>query len=137
MRYLITATDADGRSYIASSTERSGPVTEMATHEIYRGPSIPARPAAQALAQDLDAGPPTGETTWKVIEFPPGWGYPAHSSWSVDFSAVIEGSVDFGTDAETVTLGPGDAVLVDGVSHTWHTDGGCRMLVAMLGSERG
>lgn len=136
MRFLITATDDDGRSYVASITERTGPVSEMATYDIYRGPSVPRRPPAQALARDFDAGPPVGQTTWKVIEFPPGWGYPAHHSWSVDFSAVIEGTVEFGTDAGTVDLGPGDAVLVNGVSHTWRTNDGCRLLVAMLGAER-
>jgi hypothetical protein len=139
VRYLITATDEQGRSYLASDVDLSAPLGELARmerHELYRGPAVPPRQPVQSVGKDLDAGPPVGEATWKVIECPPGWGYEAHFSWSVDFSAVAEGSVEFGTDTETVVLNAGDAVLVNGASHTWRTEHGCRLLVAMLGAER-
>ena len=136
MRYLVTAVDVHGRSYIAHDVERSGPVGEMATFEIYRGPSVPGPALDQPSAQLMPVAPPTGETTWKVVEFPPGWNYHLHRSDSVDFSAVVDGNVLFSVDTGSRLLGPGDCVLVAGTSHAWHSEGGCRLLVAMLGGAR-
>ena len=136
MKYLVTATDTEGRSYIADEVERTGEVTEMKTFEIYRGPSIPAPPPMQALGTLMPVAPEPGQTTWKVVEFPPAWGYETHCSLSYDFSTVIEGYVDFSVDSGSRTLGPGDCVLVAGTSHKWHTQEGCRLLVVMLGARR-
>ena len=68
MRYLITATDDEGRSYLASDVDLSAPLsglTQMQRHELYRGPAVPPRQPAQSVGKDLDAGPPVGEATWK------------------------------------------------------------------------
>jgi quercetin dioxygenase-like cupin family protein len=136
MRYFITGTDDRGQSLIASVTERTGPVAAQAAHEIYRGPATPPAQPAQSGGRQLDVAQPPGETTWRVVEFPPGLSVASHHTASIDFITLIEGAVELGTDAETVSLAPGDSVLVNGVNHSWHTEPGCRLLVAMLTTAR-
>jgi quercetin dioxygenase-like cupin family protein len=104
--------------------------------EFYRGPATPPAQPAQAAGAALDAAPEPGQLSWKLVEFPPGRSADSHHTASVDFATLIEGTVEFGTDAETVVLEPGDCVLINGVSHSWHTEPGCRLLVTMLGTRR-
>jgi uncharacterized cupin superfamily protein len=44
-----------------------------------------------------------------------------HHSDSVDFSIVLEGTVDLILDDGTHRLGPGDGVVMNGVDHAWAT----------------
>ncbi len=101
MRYLVTATDEQGRSYFAEEVERKGPISAVAAHEIYRGPSRPTRSPLRATGELLDVGPPPGETTWKLVEFPPGQEYPA----LLEHHRLLDG----GRGQRPVQRGPGRA----------------------------
>jgi mannose-6-phosphate isomerase-like protein (cupin superfamily) len=58
-----------------------------------------------------------------------------HHTDSVDFDAIIAGSMDLELDDGIHHLGPGDCVVMNGVDHGWSAGPeGCTALIVSIGS---
>lgn len=135
MKHVVTGIAEDGSSFLESVTVHDGPVEESTSAEVYEhsaAPDLP-RPATGIL---LDFAPQPGVVSWRIIEFWAGRDIPFHHTDSVDITVVVDGTVDFAVDAETIALAAGDVVVVNGAGHSWKTEAGCRLLVGMIGANR-
>jgi quercetin dioxygenase-like cupin family protein len=57
-----------------------------------------------------------------------------HDTPTIDYGFVIRGDVELGLDAGDVVLHAGDAVLVDGVKHSWRAGpDGCVIATVLVG----
>ena len=136
MRVLITGVGDDGRSCVIEERTpsgrpyESGGITVAAAAATESSPP-PPRPPGRGDLQHV-AGIP-GTARWSFIDFPPRVSTPFHHTDSVDFDVVLAGSVDIILDDGPHRLGPGDAVVINGVDHGWEThDEGCRMIVVII-----
>ncbi|WP_207837197.1 hypothetical protein [Williamsia soli] len=134
MKHVVTGIADDGSSFLESVTVHDGPIVESGSVGVYEHSSVPdlTRPASGIL---LDLAPEPGTVTWRLIEFWPGRDIPFHHTDSVDISVVVDGTVDFAVDSETIGLDVGDVVVVNGAGHSWKTEVGCRLLVGMVGGR--
>jgi quercetin dioxygenase-like cupin family protein len=139
MRIVITGIDDQGRSCVVEETEvhsLSGPSDEfkvtVAGQTVSSPP--PPRPPGRGEHRRVTRGP--GLAVWAFVDFPPMSTTEMHHSDSVDFSIVLEGTVDLILDDGTHRLGPGDGVMMNGVDHAWAThEEGCRTSVVVIGTS--
>jgi quercetin dioxygenase-like cupin family protein len=157
MRRVVTGVGPDGRSTVlgdgpppsAFHASETSPLTKVDCQ------SIGAIPANQAVvhdvwalstdvrrgSQDASAGAaemvfdaPPGATKWIVTEMGPQLFTPMHDTPTIDYGFVINGSVELGLEAGCVVLHGGDAVLVDGVKHSWRAGpDGCVIATVLVG----
>lgn len=78
---------------------------------------------------------PAGVIRWGVARIPAGVTGPFHSTPTVDFDTVLEGELDMILDETTVTLCAGDSVVMDGVSHAWHTTEGATIMFVSISDK--
>lgn len=130
---MTTGTRDDGRSYVVSVVERSGPPRTQELHEVFDGRLIIAEHDERS-GELLELAPPAGCALWRVFDFSPGVLFDKHHTQSIDFDVVVDGRITLGTDEEDLDLTAGDCVLIQGDSHSWRAGpDGCRMLIAILG----
>ena len=83
---------------------------------------------------------PAGETRWIITQMGPGLAAPMHSTPTIDYGMVVQGDVELGLEDGSVHLHAGDAVVVNGVEHSWLAGpDGCVIATVMVGlrdSER-
>lgn len=101
---------------------------------------------------------PTG-TIFRICEFPPQSAVPAeewaaafeamgqplaegadpamHSTDTVDYTVVLEGSIWAKLEEGEVELGPGDAIVQRGTTHAWEnrSDMPCRFIAVLVGAQ--
>jgi quercetin dioxygenase-like cupin family protein len=157
MRRVVTGVGPDGRSMVltdgpppsAFHASETSPLTKVDRRSI--GP-IPAKEAVVhelwALSTDPHLGSedptvgateivfdaPPGATKWIVTEMGPELFTPMHDTPTIDYGFVIRGEVELGLDAGDVVLHAGDAVLVDGVKHSWRAGpDGCLIATVLVG----
>lgn len=134
----VTGVDEDGRSCVIEqitpqpqSFESAGVTVAFAAGTSSCPP--PPRPPGRGSLVGVAAIP--GTARWSFIEFPPGVTTACHHTDSVDFDVVLEGSVHLVLDDGRHRLDKGDAVVLNGVDHSWETDSeGCRMSVVVIAS---
>jgi quercetin dioxygenase-like cupin family protein len=137
VRILVTGVDDQGRSCVVeertgSDAPFTGGITVTVAAETESSPP-PPRPPGHGELVPIVRGP--GIARWSFVEFPPGVTAPLHHTDSIDFDVILEGHVDLVLDNGPRTLGPGDAVVMNGVDHGWAThDEGCRMSVVVIGT---
>jgi quercetin dioxygenase-like cupin family protein len=92
---------------------------------------------------DLDAfsaDVAAGETKWIITQMGPGLSAPMHSTPTIDYGLVVAGDVELGLEHGSVHLQAGDAVVVNGVEHSWLAGPeGCLIATVLVGlrdSER-
>ena len=137
MRILVTGDDENGRSCIVE--ERTGTdapfeggIAVTVAAETASSPP-PPRPPGWAELVPIIRGP--GIARWSFVDFPPHATTPIHHTDSVDFDVILEGSVELVLDDGPHRLGPGDAVVMNGVDHGWTTRvESCRMSVVVIGT---
>ena len=134
MRRIITGIDASGRSYATEDAELVlAPAGDQgiasATAAVTTSSPPPARVPDGSEPHELGIAP--GEVRWAIARFPAGLFLPAHTTDSVDYDTVLEGSLEIGLDDGQHVLEAGDIVIVNGVSHTW-TAGPDGCLVSFL-----
>jgi len=78
--------------------------------------------------------PAPGHTKWIVTEMGPDLEVPMHDTPTIDYGLVVSGEVLMGLDVGEVRLGAGDAVMVDGVRHSWRAGPqGCMIATVLVG----
>ena len=136
MRLLITGVSDDGRSCVVEDRtpsevpfEEGGIIVVQAAKTTSSPP--PPRPPGQGHLVKVGATP--GTAGWNFIKFPPRTTTGLHHTDSIDFDVVLEGSVDLILGDGPHRLGPGDAVVLNGVDHGWQTEeSACRMSVVVI-----
>lgn len=78
-----------------------------------------------------------GETRFRLCEFPAGMNAPMHTTPTIDYITVLDGSIDLELeDGTEVHLERGDTCVQRGTAHAWHNRGSepFRMAVVMVGA---
>lgn len=156
VRRVVTGTGADGRSRVVSDgppptafhatsmtssvktawTAPAVPAGEAVVHQLWSAGSEPARgvPDPTPALDRPDFETPAGETSWIVTEMGPGLFTPMHHTATIDYGLVVRGEVELGLDDGAVLLRAGDAVVVDGVEHSWRAGpDGCTIATVQVG----
>lgn len=165
MRKIVTGVDADGRSTVffdgapaiayrgGSGSTQPQLVTNGAheavaagtavVHELWSLDGDPAvttdDPTLSLTEASWDV--PPGETKWIITEMGPGLSTPMHKTPTIDYGLVVTGELQMGfEDGTVVQLRSGDAVVVNGVMHSWLAGPtGCTIATVLVGlrqSER-
>ena len=104
-----------------------------------RAPSVTTDDPTIAL-ESFGVDVPAGETRWIITQMGPGLAAPMHSTPTIDYGLVVQGDVELGLEGGSVHLAAGDAVVVNGVEHSWLAGpDGCLIATVMVGlrdSER-
>ena len=158
MRRVITGLGADGRSTVLSDdrplvsfhaasptgfakigsswTGQRVAAGEAIVHELWTLDDRPARLANDpTVTIDQPAyDPPPGTTKWIMTEMGPGLRAAMHETPTVDYAVIIAGEVELGLEEGGVRLQAGDAVLVNGVRHSWRAGAeGCVIATVLVG----
>ncbi|HEY3673608.1 MAG TPA: hypothetical protein VGN51_21910 [Acidimicrobiia bacterium] len=160
MRRVVTGVGEDGRSMVcadghapvAFAPQPDGAGTfglrrvEGGTVEPGRGssvvnelwaltgdPSVTTVDSTLAL-ESFGVDVPAGETRWIVTQMGPGLRARMHSTPTIDYGIVVTGDVEMGLETGSVHLHAGDAVVVNGVEHSWLAGpDGCVIATVMVG----
>ena len=165
MRKVVTGVGPDGRSTVffdgtppvgyrggsgSSQPQLIGDGSHEATepgtavvHELWalgREPSVTTDDPTLSL-REASWDVPAGETKWIITQMGPDLFTPLHSTPTIDYGLLVSGELEMGLeDGTTVHLTSGDAVVVNGVMHSWHSGpNGCviaTVLVGLRASER-
>ena len=160
MRRVVTGVDADGRSRVFS--DGHAPVAfapgsdgaggfglrrvEGGTVDPGRGssvvnelwsltgePSVSTDDPTVGL-ESFGVDVPAGATRWIITQMGPGLAAPMHSTSTIDYGVVVAGDVELGLEDGSVHLRAGDAVVVNGVEHSWLAGpDGCLIATVMVG----
>jgi mannose-6-phosphate isomerase-like protein (cupin superfamily) len=134
MRRLVTGVDESGRSCVAEDAEvefgESGfdglrMITAcLAEAELDRPPA--------AAGEPLGGGNP-GSARWTFLDWDPGVSFAMHHTSTFDFHLVLTGGGDLLLEDGPHPIGPGDVVVMNGVTHGWKTGpDGCQMSVVTI-----
>lgn len=104
---------------------------------LYAAPSLPAiATGGGRVGGFLDLVVPPGALRWTLVEYAPGAEFPMHHTNTVDFDAVVSGSVDLILDDGAHPLAAGDSAVVTGVDHAWRAGpDGCRLSIMTIGAS--
>ena len=71
------------------------------------------------------------------MQYAPGVTPRHHRTDSIDYAAVLSGSIELELDTETVKLNPGDILVQRGTIHNWINNGTepCVMFYALIGAN--
>jgi len=88
--------------------------------------------ATQEVSTALDDG-----SLIRIVKYSPGVTPRRHRTSSVDYVAVLKGSIKVELDEQTVELHEGDVLIQRGTVHNWINDGteDCIMFYAMTGAK--
>lgn len=172
VRRVVTATDSDGRSVIASdapTTETAYKHTSGFAHSLVWTTQAPPTIAADAPVEPLVSYiPGPGETIAMTVTFPPDSVFmdssfdPAaavgenlqnlpglaeqfepdapgmHTTPTVDYVVVLDGSLVLEVDGSTTELNAGDVVIQNGTRHAWRvpSDRPATIFVVLMGHAR-
>lgn len=98
-RLVITGVDAAGRSCAVHdglvAPQGDGSPQGLRYSVLYAAPSLPAiATGGGRVGGFLDLVVPPGALRWTLVEYAPGAEFPMHHTNTVDFDAVVSGSVD-------------------------------------------
>ena len=135
LRRIVTATDAEGRSFVESD---GSPSDVAAFAQLW--PS-----AASGPPGTLE--PAAGSSNWRVFELPPDEVVAAylksqnvpeveasgfHRTHTLDYVMILEGAVTLELDRGAVELGPGDCVVQRATRHAWRNRSGKPVKLAVV-----
>jgi mannose-6-phosphate isomerase-like protein (cupin superfamily) len=131
----VTGVDDQGRSCVVEEKDVGGfseaisLLTIFATDEAVPGP----RPVGHG--DDLDLGVAPGLTRWYLVHWPPNSTAHVHHTDTVDYDAILQGSITLILGDGEHPLHQGDCVVITGVDHDWRAGpDGCIESVVLLGS---
>lgn len=133
MRVRIAGIDADDRAAIISDRDYGAEADELTTL-FETGPGF-AIPSADRLVELVDLNVDPGGARWMLVTWPPGFRYDMHRTETIDFHLLLEGATDLELEDGVHRLNPGDATVIVGVNHAWHSEGGCRILLLLVGAQ--
>jgi len=149
VRRLVTAVNADGRSYFAEDS-RAPRLTVIAGHpsfvatDVWRTTQTPvqnAGPADDGLGEPVGIEAPAEGSLFRIVEFPPDsqFGDGAdlkalmhHRTASLDYVIVLSGEIWAVLDADERLMSPGDVVIQRGTAHSWSNRSAAPALVAFI-----
>jgi mannose-6-phosphate isomerase-like protein (cupin superfamily) len=147
IRRIVTGSDAQGRSYVASD---GAPPGAAGYGELWlAGGGDPLAPAPSAGGPPVRLEPPPGGSAWRVFDLPPDEVVAAylasqnvpeveasgfHRTDTLDYVMVLDGEVTLELDRGEVALGPGDCVVQRATRHAWRNRSGrpVRLAVVMI-----
>jgi quercetin dioxygenase-like cupin family protein len=158
LRRVITGIDASGRSTVLADgpppvafhagdagapartpapwTAASVPTRQAVVHQLWAIGPNPAKGEADPTPAmtEPDFETPAGATSWIVTEMGPLLEVAMHHTATIDYGFVVRGEVELGLDTGPVTLTAGDAMLIDGVRHSWRAGpDGCVIATVQVG----
>lgn len=131
-RRVVTGLDAQGRSAIIID----GPSDQVAW-------ATAETPVSNSGSTDRGGAfsfdMPAGGSKLLMIDFPPSHGeliapYYMHATNTIDYLAVVKGTITLVTETGETTCGPGDMIVDRGILHGWRNDGSepCLMACVMI-----
>jgi mannose-6-phosphate isomerase-like protein (cupin superfamily) len=142
MRTLITGVDEHGRSCLVHDADiPTAPVAGMAgilNAVLYRTTESPppSRPPGQGAHVDVQI--PPGLVRVMVVDHHhdgPATAAAMHSTDTLEFLFVVEGSADFVLDDGAHPVSAGDCIVMTGVDHAWRAGReGSRSFVVSIGT---
>lgn len=139
LKRFITGLGPDGKAVFLKDVDNTLPIGPLQQLPL-EGTSVPAKvalgyatdvfPVKLNDKQDVKtyeqylSKPPgisvKNGTVFRILEFPPGSHSPMHSTQSLDYGVVLEGSITAGLDSgETQILHRGDSVIQRATEHDW------------------
>lgn len=147
-RRVVTGHTKDGKSTVlfdstlellggqseSGSEDRKGSTSRVfwTTAELPANNDGTADMATQEVSTALEAG-----SLIRIVKYEPGVSPRNHRTSSVDYVAVLSGSIEVQLDTETVKLNEGDVLIQRGTIHNWINNGTqpCVMFYAMTGAK--
>jgi hypothetical protein len=157
MRRVVTGVGDDGRSVVVADgapptafhadetspltrvdSPSTGPVPahEAVVHELWSIGTDPGKGTKDPTIglEEIVFDAPVGGTKWIVTEMGPHLFTSMHHTPTIDYGFVVRGELELGLEAGSVVLRAGDAVLVDGVKHSWLAGpDGCVIATVLVG----
>ena len=161
MRRVVTGTRPDGRSTIVydghapvaftldpeadnpfglsrmdGAEASSGQTDGSFVHELW---ALTADPTVAIVDPTLELQSfivdiPAGATKWIITRIGPGGDAPMHATPTIDYGLVVSGDIELGLEDGSVHLFAGDAVVVNGVRHSWLAGpDGCVIATVLVG----
>jgi quercetin dioxygenase-like cupin family protein len=115
---LAAAASADGSAATAG---------ELVVADLWRA----AAGGAAAPGEGFDVEVPAGGSAWRLVEYGAGSDSPLHQTATLDHDLVLAGEIELELESGAVTLRAGDAVVIPGLVHAWHT-GAVACTIAVL-----
>lgn len=124
-RRVVTGLDGEGRSCILKD--------DAAQTVIWDVGQLPADNSGTAEQGGLGFRFPQTGAQFCYVDIPPGGGAPMHATDTIDFLAVMSGSITLVTQTGETLLRAGDVLVDRGIVHAWRNDGveTCRILSVM------
>lgn len=147
-RRIVTGHTPDGKSTVifdsplpllggkaeAGQENRSGSTSRV----LWTSAELPADNdgSLDLASQDVPTAVENG-TVLRVVSYEPGVAPRRHRTLSIDYVAVLSGSMEVELDTQTVTLNEGDILIQRGTVHNWVNTGSepCVMFFAMTGAK--
>jgi hypothetical protein len=147
LRRIVTSEDASGNAVVLADGEPTNTFVMNGTRvtRLWESPTVPAD-----LPANADLGETAGNayrdgfrgTSFYVAEIPPGseeTDIPLHKQDTLDYMAVLSGSVVLRIPGRDIELQAGDTIVQAGNLHTWINRGEepCVLLFVVVAGERG
>jgi quercetin dioxygenase-like cupin family protein len=141
IRRVLTSVNAEGKSYVLADGEPGDVLILNGCRmvRLWQTDRVPTQVPAKTdvTAPGLGRLPTRFEgTRFYTAELPSGVKIPLHKSLSVDYIAVLKGTLTLGLETGEIALSPGDVVVQTGNMHAWEnraTDP-CLIMVCVVGA---
>jgi mannose-6-phosphate isomerase-like protein (cupin superfamily) len=142
IRRIVTSEDASGRGVLLADGEPGNSIVLNGTRitRLWEAPGLPAQ-----LPLTGDAGATAGNayrpdfvgTSFYIAELPGGErapSIPMHSNSTLDYMAILSGSIVLQIEGREFELGPGDVIVQGGNMHTFENRGAesCLLLFVVV-----
>jgi quercetin dioxygenase-like cupin family protein len=126
MQFVVTGVDDQGRSTILETREALPDSIQFSgysrTDAVWVTRDQPfelvsQRPPADGPVREFDV--PVGGTKWMIVELTPASEGAWHRTNTLDYDVILRGEVTLELETGSVTLLPGDSVVMSGVNHKW------------------
>lgn len=140
-RRVVTGVDAQGRSRIASEAPPPASATwnddgaQGMDFWVVRQVPAPLDGALEPTGDwQLSNRAPPGGLIGRLITWPPGFEYPAHSTSTLDLGVIVSGRLELILDTGSTILEAGDVLVQRGTAHGWRVVGTepCTWVVVMI-----
>lgn len=129
-RRVVVGTDPAGRSVVVADAEdlaRKELPTGIVLQDVWWQPRVPARPDDNGRRTgDVGLAPPSGGVVVRILTVPPStqapdeWEPDLHFDDALHVITQTEGELDIVLEEGTVTLRPGDTVILPASVHDLH-----------------
>lgn len=144
IRRVLTSVNSAGKSYVMADGEPEDVLILNGCRmvRLWQTDRVPTAVPAKSdiTSPGLGRLPARFEgTRFYTAELPSGVKIALHKSASVDYIAVMKGTLTLGLETGEVALSPGDVVVQTGNMHAWENRGSdpCLIMVCVVGAFEG